>query len=426
MPSNWQDVLQAARLKVVTREPYYAEALFSLRGPRAEAIGTFAVTDRGVLIVDPAKCSEWGTDGVAAVLSHEVGHWLRDHAGRRGSRDAWAWNIAGDAEINDDVVRAGWKLPVKGPIMPASIGSVDGLTAEEYYPLVQKFLEKQPKGGDLAGDQKGKSVPNPAAAPGSWGDCGGCAHGEGHDKDGGAEDGAPAGMDKVDVDLLRRSTAQAVKAHEQSNGRGSVPLGLSVWADRYLAPPKIDWRRQLRGLTRRMVASRCGNDARTWARLSSRYWSMRTVLGSATPPRPAYYSPVPKVAVVIDTSGSMSCREGTRTRLDLAMSEVLGVVKAIGVPLAVYAVDAAVQARVMVRNAKQLDKAAVGGGGTDMTLGVMEAAAKERPDVLVLVTDGETGWPAPGQFPASTRLIVACVTDAKVPSHLPLVVRVEE
>ena len=61
-----------------------------------------------------------------------------------------------------------------------------------------------------------------------------------------------------------------------------------------------------------------------------------------------------------------------------------------------------------------------------MVVGIMEAAKKDRPDVLVLVTDGETNWPAPGEFPSSTRLIVACVTDAEVPAHLPLVVRVTD
>jgi len=53
-----------------------------------------------------------------------------------------------------------------------------------------------------------------------------------------------------------------------------------------------------------------------------------------------------------------------------------------------------------------------GGGGTDMTI-VLEAADKKyKPDVIVLVTDGYTPWPAQR---TRYRLVVACTTDAPVP-----------
>ena len=89
---------------------------------------------------------------------------------------------------------------------------------------------------------------------------------------------------------------------------------------------------------------------------------------------------------------------------------------AMGTPVMVLAVDAAVHAARKVSSLSDLKKVAVGGGGTDMVEGIA-AAAKHKSDVIVVLTDGWTPWPAPDAMPRQ-RVVAAVVGDADVPAHL--------
>ena len=60
----------------------------------------------------------------------------------------------------------------------------------------------------------------------------------------------------------------------------------------------------------------------------------------------------------------------------------------------------------------------VGGGGTDMTEGIARAVElRPRPDILVVVTDGYTPWPA--DQPPVGRVVVALLGEATPPAPLP-------
>ena len=63
------------------------------------------------LYLDPdllVGADRWETTTAAGVLLHGVGHLLREHAARAealpGPHHHLAWNLAGDAEINDDLL----------------------------------------------------------------------------------------------------------------------------------------------------------------------------------------------------------------------------------------------------------------------------------------------------------------------------------
>ncbi|MFB9964361.1 VWA-like domain-containing protein [Sinosporangium siamense] len=112
--------------------------------------------------------------------------------------------------------------------------------------------------------------------------------------------------------------------------------------------------------------------------------------------------------MVIDTSGSVS-----DTELGSALLEVAAMVRVLGGRrdlVSVLSCDAA--ATVVDSMCRAEGIPLVGGGGTDLRTGFAKALrASPRPDVIVILTDGQTPWPdAPppcrtvvGLFPRGTR-----------------------
>lgn len=92
----------------------------------------------------------------------------------------------------------------------------------------------------------------------------------------------------------------------------------------------------------------------------------------------------PEATIIIDTSGSMMGLEGK------AMDAIAKGLKRVDRPR-VVAYDDAQQSAERIAKAKQFQFQ--GYGGTSMDRAVMEEDAEGRPDVIVVVTDGETAWP---------------------------------
>ncbi len=116
---------------------------------------------------------------------------------------------------------------------------------------------------------------------------------------------------------------------------------------------------------------------------------------------PSLRQPLPRVAVVIDTSGSMS-----DSMLAQVLGEVSGLLASVGVArdrLHVVCCDAQAYESQRVLNAK--DVRLLGGGGTDMGAGIAaEADLRPRPDLIIVLTDGHTPWPP--RAPGRTKVVV--------------------
>jgi predicted metal-dependent peptidase len=116
---------------------------------------------------------------------------------------------------------------------------------------------------------------------------------------------------------------------------------------------------------------------------------------------PSLRQPLPKVAMVLDTSGSMN--DGM---LAQSLAEVGGVLRSLGVgrrQLDIICCDAEAFEAQKVMQAK--DVILLGGGGTDMGVGLAKAAElRPKPDLIVVLTDGHTPWPAAA--PKGIRVIV--------------------
>lgn len=401
------DVIQAARVRLAQQRPYLAALLYRLTPVAQPGMGTMAVDKYARLYFDP-DC-KWTVESYANVLYHECCHLLRDHAGRGDALgieqdNQTAWNVAADAEINDDIIAEGmnnWPFEI---VTPKSLNQKDGLFAEEYY----AGMPKQYKAGSGG---KGKSNGKPA--PGA-GQCGGCA-GNPHEGEepapptaGGGKDNTP-GLSPAEAEAVRHKVASDISEHAKS--RGDVPGHLKEWADATLNP-KVDWRKVLRSAIRHAVADAQGQVNFTYQRPSRR-----------TVPKvimPSLRQPVPNIAVIVDTSGSMSNDD-----LALVLGEVNGVLKQCGQKQGVDAIvcDAAVHSAKRVFKADQITIA--GRGGTDMRVGVEAALDRAvRPHAIIILTDGYTPWPEPL---TGINVIAALIGKSRCkPEQVPAWIRVVE
>lgn len=367
-------ILRAARLWITLNRPYYSRALFACPVAPTDKLPTMAIDERWRIYVNSEFVESRTVEQTAAVLIHELNHGLRSHADRARNidvgRDAVeVWNYAADCEINDDLVKDG--LDVESGVLPETFDLEEHRTAEQYYrELVRSAVEVEV---DLR--------------------CGsGCS---GHSVDGEIDPGEPGGPGGVERELLRRIVAAAVVEHERAQGRGSVPAGLRRWADDTLNP-RVDWRRVLASAVRRGVHLRAGAADYSWQRPSRRDLPGDPVI------RPGMTRPVPDIAVVVDTSGSMDAGDLAR-----ALAEIRSILTRVvpGDAVRVYSTDTDV-AVDRVFNTRQINL--TGGGGTDMRVG-MAAAAESKPAVIVVITDGFTPWPdAP---PPGVPVTIAALTN---------------
>jgi predicted metal-dependent peptidase len=129
---------------------------------------------------------------------------------------------------------------------------------------------------------------------------------------------------------------------------------------------------------------------------------------------PTLFRPVPDVAIVCDSSGSMHERLLAR-----ALAEVEAVLARAGLRqnrVRVLAVDATVQAVRRVSRAADVELA--GGGGTDMGAGISAAAAlRPRPTVVIVLTDGYTPWP--DEPPPGVRVVVGLLAEGAEAAEWP-------
>ncbi|MEU6077894.1 VWA-like domain-containing protein [Micromonospora sp. NPDC047074] len=365
--------LLAARFRAAQDRPYLATALYSLTVVESREVPTMGVDRRWRCHVSPSFVDRLPVPQLAAVWIHEVAHLLRDHHARAdrlppGQRsDQYRVNVAQDCEINDDLLADRLPLPADR-IEPVTFGLPAGLLFEAYLPLLPPHVR-----GQRAHD------------------CGSGAHGV----DRPWESGGAGGVSAVEAGALRRETAHAVRAHVRGRGRGSIAAGWERWAAQVLEP-RVDWRRALTGAVREAAAWASGAIDYTYRRPSRRSAATRGVV------LPSLRRPVPRVAIVVDTSGSMG-----DAQLTAALTEVAGVLRAVGVGgnrVAVLACDAAVHVVRRVHTVGEVRLA--GGGGTDMRVGI-EAALADRPHIVVVLTDGLTPWPATP--PGSARVIAGLI-----------------
>lgn len=369
-------LLQAARLWIGHHRPYYAAALYRCPIIPAPTVPTFAVDEHWRIYVNPVYANTLSVTRFAAALVHEINHLIRDHAARsricgvQTGADHVRWNLAGDAELNDDLHADGLDVDRAHWVFPWTFGLTKDLTAEIYY----RELD-EPELDDAA--------------------CGSGSGGVALDCELPSTDPDHPAVSEREAQMVRVDVAEAVLGHHRS--RGDVPGDLVEWAHGVLHP-KVDWRRVLAGLVREAVATVSDDGDFTYRRFGRRSSALPHIRV------PGLLRHIPQVAVIIDTSGSMSTND-----LEQALGEVRGMLRSASVAddaVTVLTVDAAVHG---VQKVTRVDNVRLGGrGGTDMTVGITAALElKPRPDIIVVLTDGFTPWPTQ---PLRVPIIVGLMT----------------
>lgn len=392
--------------------PYLESALHRLIQVASTEVQTMSVDQHWRLYVREEWVLRASVQEIGAELAHLLWHLLREHSERAASvrvdsSTAKRWHRAADAALHgtlhpDDLAPRHMPSPQMED-MPA------GLSAEDYFTLLteqherieslirQYEAEKQDEEQDgepederkpAQGDEQSESdeedaqqadTQPPFEAPAQEGCGSGC---DGLARSWDLPLTADVGnVDDDDAREIRRSVAIAYREHVTT--RGTDPGDAWRWSQEILEPT-VAWEPLLASAVRKATTWTNGHTHYTYQRRSRRQAAVPDVL------LPGARRPVPRVAIVIDTSGSVD-----DVLLARALGEVEGVLRSIGVAernLTVLSCDAAVHTVTRIRKAG--DVALAGGGGTDLRVGIAAAEnLRPRPQAIIVFTDGYTPWP---------------------------------
>ena len=384
-PRVIDEAMVRARFKAIhSFVPYYATAILSMNVIPPPDTGNFCPT-MGVdkywrLYYNREFLNSLSPTEAATIIWHEVEHLLREHHRRFDfvGCDKQIANIAMDCEINDDIKEFGGQFPVidgkPSGMFPDTFGLPKNLLAEEYYALLMQQKDDPKSPLNQLGGGKGEDDQNPSGFGGSSADGQqrsweiGTPKGNGEDSD--------HGITPAEAQLIARNAAESAKDYYSRNP-GKKPAGIERWYNALLTPKK-DWKREFKLHVKNGIGMIKGNQKETYAKFNRRSTG-KIVL-------PSRYSTVPRVAVAIDTSGSMCSGD-----IDRAMTEFNQILKDTHCKVLLIAGDteaAAVKECVSVKDAQL-----VGGGGTDMGALIDFADQhKFKPNVIVVLTDGDTPW----------------------------------
>tara|TARA_R100001594_G_scaffold71964_1_gene106531 strand:+ start:38 stop:1213 length:1176 start_codon:yes stop_codon:yes gene_type:complete len=212
-----------ARTELVLKYPFFGKLALGLEIIESDKFDTMA-TDGQRIYYNPEWTKSITHQERVGVIAHEILHVVYKHHLRRGKRDGYYWNVAGDYVINDILLEDGFILP-EGGLHNSEYASMQ---TEKVYDLV--YQESKDDSGDDAsgGDGDGDDSGDDGKAP-SWGEVIDAVN-----DDGGS-------LSDADIKELEReinvSVLQAVQSAKGIGGKGSAFQKMieSVKQD------KVDW-----------------------------------------------------------------------------------------------------------------------------------------------------------------------------------------
>lgn len=401
MAATKTPALALVRFKAAVTYPYFSTIIFGLiphEVDKDHVVKTFAVDAHMRLYYNPEMFDTCSQDELVGILIHEINHVLRGHHDRGKLLNGKLFNLAGDCEINDDIMdekNCGVTLP-KWVVTPKTYDLPNDQLAEWYYTKLLEKSEKDKTLQQLIEQMTGTGKDGYPGKPGAGG-CGSIAHGgkEEYEVDDPNDPNNPGHSEGM-VDFYRKATAEDIQHHSKT--RGTVPGYLERWAKKHLKP-KVDWKKELR----HAVATSINAIANGMADFT-RQKSSRRQASNQDFILPGFFQPIPTVGIIIDTSGSMSGK-----MIEQAIAETGSVLKTSRASVMLVSVDAEVHSIGQVKHPNDIKLK--GGGGTDMRLGYQALeTCKKKPDLIICITDGYTPWPTEAN-PRTKNII--CLTTKK-------------
>lgn len=327
------------------------------------------------------KVDDLDFDALALVLRHEYEHVFRRHFERAEAIKRTGtpeWNIAADLEINSNIQHPFFEWFAW---TPQKLNLPPNLSAEEYLTLIPPQPTKPSDGGDDDGEGVTIEVEGGRFVGSDWKGDAGSGAGMPIPEELDPDDKEAPGISDAQRENAIEGTAREIIEHAKH--RGNIPGDLVRLAEKMLKG-KVDWRRALDSIIRKTLAQVSSQrEEYTFSKTNRRQDAYNPFIFPAT----VGYEPR-KIAVVIDTSGSMSDNE-----LSQCVAEALAIIRNCNADLDVIACDAAVQSiKRNVQSRNDIVNSLKGGGGTDMRVGI-EEAIKLKPDAIVVLTDGYTPFP---------------------------------
>lgn len=453
--------LALARAYVKQYAGYLTATLYGLvptpiEGLSSMAGGPMAVTERLVLYYEPAWVNSVSVLTLATGLAHECFHDQLRHVKRgKAYPDPARFNRAADLFLNGTMVQQTkqvrvqdakgkqthgvatapmWEFP-EWALMPEQFGFKAGLTADEYYKLLEEYEKKHPQNapqkvqgqGDPTSGSSGSTGdgddPNGQPQPGQSGKS--PDNGNGHSHDGsnqimsgccGGVAGNSAqhelentkdqevGRSEADCRNIAKETARAIKkAIEAQQGRGDMPANWSELVDISDTVFTVPWRSRLANVARDYIGHiRSGGMDYSMRRLSK-----RSYLRGINLPGLIAYDPI--LFFIIDSSGSMGTKELSESKRVIA-----DVMVQTGIQKVWYMeADARNQRTPIQLTARGLrDVPILGRGGTDFRPAIRYVEEFiPRPHITIYVTDGY--GPAPEKAPLRMKFIWCIVPSAE-------------
>ena len=354
-------VLDRAKANLVYRHPFFASILMRRPLIADASVGTAAVCQRGNIYYNPAFIETLSLEQCIFLLCHEVMHVVGMHAQRLHERDRDRWNIAADAWINDLLKTEGVGQFIPGGVdMP---GSMHELVDDIYNKLP---VQPKSKGGSGGPGGIGSDLIQRGAA-----------------------------MSEEEAQMVTAVTKVALaQAAQAAKMMGQLPASIAdLVAD--LIASKVPWHDVLE---RYMVGFTKSDPS--WRRPNRRFEAYLPSTGKL----PA----MGKVVLQIDVSGSISKRE-----LDHYNGHIQRIVEMCRPEqVDVLYVDTQVAKHVTFQPDDEVKLEFYSGGGTDMEAGFRYIEKEGMdPDVVVVLTDGYTGFTTPPDVP----VVWVCSTKQEIP-----------
>lgn len=370
--------ISRARARVILRHPFYATILMDMDVDMDAGLDADATVDGERVLFRPDYVADASDDDLFAAMKKAAVHVAYGHHLRQGKREQEIWNEATD--------QVAWHIMQHdGDAMPSNAtpqAEFADRSAEGIYQIMYQRRPPSGGGGQGQGGGSGQQAPQGGAGGPGQGSGGGQAPGQ-QPGASGPQNGAGQGGGQMQVrpHAAPHETAkleEAERKRKQQVMRGQMAQKMAgqenIAAERLaeeIRSRQVPWEDKLH----RYVDESARKDY-SWRKPNRRFVHDGMYLPGEVP------DGIGRLVLLMDTSGSIS-----DFHLGVFQRELQNAVDAVQPDeVVVIHCDVAVQRVQRFQPGDKLDLTPVGGGGTDLDLGLMRAR-KERPTVTLIFTD---------------------------------------